>query len=187
MPNFSHRIGFDDAPFAKTHRGDVLIVGAVFTANRLDGLLCGKVRRDGANGTDKIIRLLEASRFLDHLQIILLQGIALAGFNVVDIHRLHQILNLPVLVICRKAPDFGAIRNALLTNVPGGKRKWTLIEKAGPMEKLAGVYVQRAGIDTATAAGVIQQSAIHSSVPEPLRTAHIIARDITASGSRQRV
>ena len=187
MNNYSHIIGFDDAPFAKNHRGDVLIVGAVFTAARLDGLLCGKVRRDGANGTDRIIRLLEASRFLDHLQIIMLQGIALAGFNVIDIDRLYRTLNLPVLVICRKAPDFKAIRNALLTKVPGGKRKWRLIEQAGPMEKLADVYVQKVGIETANAAHVIKQSAIHSTIPEPLRTAHIIARDITASGSRQRV
>ena len=47
----SHVIGFDGAAFARTHRGDVLIVGAVFAGTRLEGVLSGKVRRDGVNAT----------------------------------------------------------------------------------------------------------------------------------------
>jgi endonuclease V-like protein UPF0215 family len=45
----SRVVVFDDAPFARNHRGDVLVVGAVFAADRLDGVIATKVRRDGAN------------------------------------------------------------------------------------------------------------------------------------------
>ena len=45
----SNVVGFDDAPFAKAHRGNVKVVGAVFARERLDGVLVGQVRRDGAN------------------------------------------------------------------------------------------------------------------------------------------
>ncbi|MFN7088062.1 MAG: DUF99 family protein, partial [Burkholderiales bacterium] len=47
----SHVIGFDDAPFARSHRGDVMIVGVVYAGIRPDGVLSSKVRRDGANAT----------------------------------------------------------------------------------------------------------------------------------------
>jgi endonuclease V-like protein UPF0215 family len=182
----SHVVGFDDAPFAREHRGDILLIGAVFAGARLDGIISGKVRRDGANSTSTIVRLIENSRFVSHLQLIMLQGIAFAGFNVVDIHMLSRSLGLPVLVVGRKMPDYEKIRKALLARVPGGARKWQLIEQAGPMEPLVNVYVQRAGIGKNTARRVIERFAINSDLPEPVRTAHIVAGGVTLGESRHR-
>lgn len=182
----SHVIGFDDAPFARSHRGDVLLVGAVFADQRLEGVLSGKVRRDGVNSTRTIITLVRNSRFAEHLQAVMVQGIAFAGFNVIDLDAVHMALGVPVLAIARKEPDYKAIRRALLSRIPGGQRKWGLIEKAGPMEPLAGVYVQRAGIPSARAETLIKRFAIHSNLPEPLRTAHIIAGGVTLGESQHR-
>jgi hypothetical protein len=75
----SHVVGFDDAPFARAHRGDVLVVGAVYAGARLEGVLAGRVRRDGANATRVIADLVRRSRFRAHLQLVLLQGIAFAA------------------------------------------------------------------------------------------------------------
>src|SRR4051812_2564054 len=124
----SHVVGIDDAPFAREHRGDVAIVGAVFAGARLEGILCARVRRDGVNSTRAIAGMIRRSRFTAHLQAVLLQGIALAGFNVVDIHTLHETLEIPVIVVARKRPRLDAIRSALLTRVRGGARKWSLVE-----------------------------------------------------------
>ncbi|BCX81534.1 conserved hypothetical protein [Methylomarinovum caldicuralii] len=183
----THIAGFDDMPFPPGHRGDVGVIGTVFTAARLDGVLLTKIRRDGANSTRRIAAAIRDSRFHGHLQLVMLQGIALAGFNVVDIWELHRETGLPVLVVCRKRPDYAAIRRALLTRVPGGKRKWRLIQRAGDMEALEGIYVQRAGLAQETAAAVIRATAIHSRIPEPLRTSHIIATGLSPWGGRQRV
>jgi endonuclease V-like protein UPF0215 family len=186
-PRFSHAVGFDDAPFYRTHRGDVPVIGAIYAGDRLDGVLRCAVRRDGANATRVLAERIEASRFRAHLQLVLLQGIALAGFNVVDIHVLHRRLNLPVVVVARQAPDLAAIRNALLERVPGGARKWRLIERAGPMEPAAGVFVQRAGISLNDTERAIAQHARHGVIPEPLRSAHIIAGGLARGESRRRV
>jgi uncharacterized protein len=183
----THVIGFDDTPFARDYRGDVAVVGAAFTATRLEGVLTGKVRRDGANATQCLIRLVSQSRFAAHSQLIMLQGIAFAGFNVIDIHALNAALAKPVLVVARKRPDLASIKKALLDSVAGGKRKWRLIEKAGAMENSAGVYIQRAGIEPAAARRVIEYFAINSTIPEPLRTAHLIAAGLADGRSRQRV
>jgi len=183
----SHVIGFDDAPFARSHRGDVMIVGAVYAGTRPDGVLSGKVRRDGANATRVIVEIVRRSRFYPQLHAVLLQGIAFAGFNVVDLGALHHALGLPVTVVTRRRPDLAAVRRALLGHVRGGARKWRLIENAGPMEALAGLYVQRAGIDRAAAESLLQRLAVHSAMPEPLRLAHMIAGGVTTGESANRV
>lgn len=184
--NIAHVIGFDDAPFPRDHRGDVTLIGAAFAGERLEGVLCGKVRRDGANATSSLLHLILHSRYAEHTRLIMLQGIAFAGFNVVDMHGLHEASGIPVLVVARRQPHLARIKKALLTRVPGGRRKWRLIEKAGPMEHVAGVYVQRAGMDLAMTRRVIVRHARHGLVPEPLRTAHLIASAI-GGGSHQRV
>src|SRR6266498_2731565 len=142
---FTHVIGFDDAPFDRDDRGDVLVVGAVYAGLRLDGVLSAKVRRDGVNATAVLTRTLRASRFVAQTHLVLLQ------------------------------------------HVPGGLRKWRLIEKAGPTESAAGLFVQRAGISIDDARRVLKRLAVHSSMPEPLRTAHLIAGGVTLGESRHRV
>jgi endonuclease V-like protein UPF0215 family len=183
---FSHVIGFDDAPFDRAHRGDVLVVGTIFTGTRLDGVLSGKVRRDGANSTRVLAGLVRGSRFRAHLQLVMLQGIAVAGFNVVDIHGLARELGLPVLVVMRRRPAMDRIRRALLENVPGGRRKLLLIERAGPVEPAAGLFVQRAGISLDAAAAALRRLAVAGHLPEPLRAAHLIAGGIATGESRHR-
>jgi uncharacterized protein len=177
-------IGFDDAPFSRAHRGDVPIVGAVFARTRLDGVIIDRVRRDGRNSTARIAAALRQSRFSGHVQAIVLQGIALAGFNVVDLAELHRRSKLPVLVVARRRPDLAAIRRALLTRVPGGARKWSLIEQAGEMEPLEGIWVQRAGLDRARAQRFLRDFSVHGALPEPIRVAHLIAGAIGTGQSR---
>lgn len=183
----SHVVGFDDAPFPIGHRGNVPVVGAVFTGPRLDGVLCGRVRRDGVNSTRELVRMVRESHFAFHLQGVLLQGVALAGFNVIDVRRLSEVLRLPVLVVARRTPDRQAIRTALLNRVPGGRRKWRLIECLGPMEPLAQVHVQRVGLTLAQAEALLGRFCLYSRIPEPLRTAHLIAGGLAGGKSRQRV
>lgn len=182
----SNTIAVDDAPFDRAHRGDVALVGVVYTRTRLDGVMTGKLRRDGANATSSIAAMIEASPFAEHAQAVLLGGITFGGFNVADIHALRERLDKPVLVLARKRPRLKAIRSALMTKVPGGERKWKLIEKAGEMEPCAGVWVQRAGLELDAAAQLIAQLTIHGKLPEPVRTAHLIAGAYAEGVSRGR-
>lgn len=183
----SNIVGFDDAPFNHCARKNVLIVGAVYSGSRLEGVLSAYVRRDGVNSTRNLIKTIQKSRFYPQLQAVLLQGIAFAGFNVIDIHTLYEQLGLPVIVVSRKKPDLAKIRKALLENVPGGERKWQLIESAGAMEKIHNVFVQRAGISKEKTEKLLAKLAISSSIPEPLRTAHLIAGGVVMGESKHRV
>jgi uncharacterized protein len=177
-------IGIDDAPFAPEHRGDVLLVGTVYTGTRLDGVVAGKARRDGADATRRIAAMVQGSRFNERL--VLLGGIAVGGFNVVDIHALAEDLGYPVLVVARRKPNLRRIERALRDHVPGGERKWRLIEKAGPMEQLGEVWVQRVGLTARQAEQVLRDCTLHGKIPEPLRSAHLIAGGVTLGQSRGR-
>lgn len=183
---FTHVIGFDDAPFDRARRGTVLVVGAVYAGTRLEGVLSARVRRDGADATRVLARCVRGSRFHAHLQLVLLQGIAFAGFNVVDVADLHDQLGVPVIVVMRRKPDFDRIRRALLGHVAGGARKWRLIEKAGPVDPAGRVYVQRAGISLAQAEATLAHLCVTAAIPEALRTAHLIAGGVASGESRHR-
>jgi endonuclease V-like protein UPF0215 family len=181
---FSNIIGFDDAPFTPDHQGKVTIVGAVFASLRFDGVLVGEIEKDGFDSAGTLTTLISESKFTEHVQLIMLQGIAFGGFNVIDVFHLHEKLNLPVLVVSRKSPDLDAIRKALTTQVPDGEKKWDIIARLGPMEALGKVYVQRVGIPLEEADSVIERFAIHSHIPEPIRVAHFIAGALIDGESR---
>jgi hypothetical protein len=172
---FAHVVGFDDAPFARAHRGDVAVVGAVYSDAHLVGVLRTKVRRDGRNGTSALAAAVEGCRFRPQLHLVLLEGIAVAGFNVIDIAALHERLGIPVLVVARREPDYAAVRRALLGRVPGGARKWRIIERTGPMEGAGALWVQRAGLDLDEARAALRRWSTRGNLPEPLRVAHLIA------------
>lgn len=178
MSRLSHVVAFDDCPFPREHRGDVDVVGVVCAGSRVDGVLRTRVRRDGANAARQLARTIAASRFTEHLQLIMLEGIALAGFNVVDVFALHETTSLPVLVVSKKQPDMDAVRRTLLDRVPGGRKKWRLIERLGPMERAGALWVQRVGLTLEEAERVIRRFAVHGNLPEPLRLAHLIASGV---------
>jgi endonuclease V-like protein UPF0215 family len=179
-------IGFDDAPFAHEHRGDIRIVGAICARTRLDGVVSGVVRRDGANATARMIELVEQSQFRGHVRAVLLQGIAVAGFNVVDARLLAERLAVPVVVVARRKPRLGLMREALFRHTRGAARKWRLIENAGDMEPVESVWVQRVGISREQTAALLRATTLHGNLPEPLRLAHLIAGGMTTGKSRGR-
>jgi endonuclease V-like protein UPF0215 family len=180
----SNVIGIDDAPFEMNHQGPVQIVGAVYAGLRFDGVLLGAVEKDGSDATDAIADLITSSKFRDHIQLIMLQGITLAGFNVVDAQRLFETAQVPVLVVSRRKPDMAAIRRALLTRIAGGAKKWERIAQLGKMEPLQHIFVQRIGLSKAQALSVVTRFAVHSHIPEPIRTAHLIAGALCSGQSR---
>jgi uncharacterized protein len=179
-------VGIDDGPFERGRRRDVQVVGAIYRGGQfLDGMVATKIRQDGRNSTDKLVEMVMKSRYFPQLHYLMLDGIALGGFNVVDIERLWEETKLPVLVVVRKRPDMVAVKKALFS-LPRGAERWRLIEKAGEVESIGGVFVQRAGLEPGETAALLAASCTRSKLPEPIRAAHIIAGAlVTGEGGRR--
>jgi hypothetical protein len=180
-------LGIDDGPLQREHRGDVNVIGAVFRgADRLEGVLSTRVRRDGRNATDRLVEMISGSRFAAQLHYVMLDGIALGGFNVVDLPLLSGRIGLPVLVVTRNRPRPQAVREALLQHIPQGAARWRLIEKAGPVARVEGLHCQMVGLTEAEAGSLIRLTRHAGKLPEPIRVAHLIAAGITRGQSRGR-
>ncbi len=181
--------GIDDAPFDKLSDRKCLVVVTIFRGgNYMDGLLSTYVDVDGENATEKILKLIRKTRHYGQLNCIMLNGISLAGFNVIDIQKLHKKTKLPVIVIIRKMPNFSEIKKAL--SRMEGSEKMSTIKKAGRIFKIESnkknIFIQTAGISPKKAGEIIKISAIHSLIPEPIRIAHIIASGIKKGESHGR-
>ncbi len=178
-------IGIDDAPFDKHKKNNCLVVGTIFRgSSALDGLISTKIRVDGANSTKKIAEMINECRFKSHLQCIFLDGIAVGGFNVIDVEKLSTLTKIPVIVVIRSFPDYKKIFSAL--KKIGQEKKIKLIQKLDKPIKLGKVFVQLANISKEKALQLLELSSTRANIPEPLRVAHIIAGGITTGESRGR-
>jgi len=188
-------LGIDDCPFKRSDK-QVQIVGTVFRAGEyLDGLLSTKVSVDGFNATEKIIQMIKRSRTAGQLRLIMLDGIAFGGFNVVDINKLYKETKLPVIVVIRHKPDFKAIERAL-KHLTKPKRRFELMKSAGKiyemkikhkgLRKSGKIYFQFAGLTEKQARQVLKLTTVHGLIPEPIRVAHLIATGIKLGESRGR-
>ena len=176
-------IGIDDSPFNKFDNSNVLVVGVIFRGGSfLDGILSTKVRVDGSNATKKLIEMINKCKFRPQLQCIFLDGIALGGFNVVDIAELNKKTNLPVIVVIRHKPDIKTIKKTLIRI--NKKNKISLIEKAGKPIKINNIYAQLKGISKEKAKKILDIVCTRSHIPEPIRVAHLIASGIIKGESK---
>jgi hypothetical protein len=180
-------VGFDDAPFEPRSDELVPVIGPIFRGGEfMDGMLKTEVRVDGRDATDKIIRLLNSTRHKPQLRVVMFDGVTFAGFNVLDIKRVHEETGLPVIVINRKKPNLRDVRKAL-TKFEDFEERWNAILRAGKIKvcRVRGksIYYQVVGMRDDEAIEVIKLSCTRSFVPEPLRAAHLIAKAIVTGES----
>ncbi|MCB9362490.1 DUF99 family protein [Candidatus Woesearchaeota archaeon] len=175
-------IGIDDGPFDKFKVKSTLLVGTYFRGGQvLDGILSTKVRIDGANANLKIADMVNSSKFKKDLRAILLGGITVGGFNIIDIIKLYHATHVPIIVFLRKRPNITKFK-ATLRNL-GMEKKTLAVDHAGPLHKVNNNFYQYAGITAEEAAQIISLTTTNAEIPEPLRLAHIIAAGIVRGES----
>jgi len=178
-------LGVDDGKFIPKTKGDVLVVGVVFRGGiSVEAVMHTHVAIDGLDATVKLAEMILGSPHHHQLRLIMLSGLTLGGFNLVDIQKLHSMVGLPVLVVTSDKPDLEAIRNAL-TNLHNFEERWRIVQAAGEIFEVpnhgAKVYVELAGLSLNDAKAVLATTSIRGSMPEPLRVAHLVASGVSPS------
>jgi endonuclease V-like protein UPF0215 family len=179
-------VGVDDAAFLPKSNMQVPVVGVVFRGgNRLEGVMCTQITVDGIDATQNIASMIKTSPHYGQLRVIMLDGVTFGGFNIVDVTALYEETNLPIIVVAREKPDFARIQQAL-SKLPQSDWRWRTIQKAGEILQVPSrreserIYIQIVGISLADARKVIKLTSTYSSIPEPLRVAHMIASGISS-------
>ena len=147
----------------------------------MDGLISTVAMVDGQDATQKIADMVMNSRFYSQIQIMLLDGIAVGGFNVIDVYKLNSLTRIPIIIVMRHLPDhdrmFSAMRKLDMHD------KISMISKLPKPEKIGKIFIQRIGIQKQDASLIVEMTCTRSIIPEPLRQAHIIASGIVRGES----
>ena len=137
---------------------------------------------DGLDATEQLTSMINSSPHRKQLRLVMLSGITLAGFNIVDINKLNSATGLPVIALTLEKPDLEAVRKAL-NNLPDHEERWRMILAAGEIHEIRckgkKLYVEVAGVSLFDAQEIIKLSSTNSSFPEPLRVAHLVASGIS--------
>ncbi|MCU0548842.1 MAG: DUF99 family protein [Leptolyngbya sp. Prado105] len=167
-------IGFDDAPFIRKSGQPVPIAGIVCAGTRFEGMLWSEIQPDGWDATETIANVLLKSKFLPQLHIVLLDGISLGGFNIVDLPALSNAIAIPCVSVMRRYPKLEKVEYAL-RRLPEPERRLEMISRAGIIYESAPFVFQVAGATPEITSKVLARVTDRGHVPEPLRLAHLIA------------
>lgn len=170
-------LGVDDSPFSFEDKTAEIVGALIRTPNYLEAVMKSEIDVDGWNSTERIMEMVKSSRYRENISAIFLDGIAVGGFNVLDIGSMSKTLGLPVASISRRRPDQESIRSALEKKFDDWEERLRLIEK-NEVQRVETehkpLYVQHVGIDLENLRDMIRKSTVRGALPEPLRVAHLI-------------
>jgi len=179
-------LGIDDAAFTFTDKYTNVIGVVMRGGEYLECVLRSQATVDGTDATAICRDMMTNTKHRTQLKVVMIDGVCLGGFNVIDIKELYETTHVPVITITRDKPDFEKIKKALKKNFSDWKERYTLMRQ-GRLHRLRThhnpIYIKCIGVSLQEAQEIINISTIRGVIPEPLRVAHLIASGITRGES----
>lgn len=180
-------LGIDDAPFLKGEASVPVVGVLVCPPSYVEGVLVSSCAVDGEDANQIIKDMVCGSRFREQVRLIMIDGAALGGFNVVDIQALYESLSVPVMTVSRDEPDLASIRSALRAHFVDWERRLEIISRSRvrqvPLAQ-GTVYVASVGIDEREADEALRRCIVRGCLPEPIRLAHLVATALVRGESK---
>jgi len=159
-------IAIDDFPIKQK---TVPIVGVICRGNSLEGIVSSKIKRDGEDSTDKIIKMIKNSKFKNQIKIVVVHSLMLAGFNIVDLEKIEKKLNVIAIAVTKTRPTKNKVKKVL--RELGFQKRIELIEKVD-IVKQENFFIQ--GIKIKERLKLLENFDLFT----PIRIAHKIATGI---------
>ncbi len=181
-------LGIDDSPFTFESKR-TLVVGVVSRLPMyVEGIMRTKCDVDGTDANEAIADMVLRSRYREQLKVIMIDGVAVGGFNVVDIDRLYRDTGVACATVTRGLPDYGSMEKALRAHFRDWEERIEVIRRH-PLYRLGGrrsIYAAATGISIDDLEMIIEESTVSGSLPEPLRIAHLISSAMVRGESHGR-
>jgi len=180
-------LGVDDAPF---RFGDDLVpvIGVVVRSpSYVEAVLTTKVHVDGRDATEVLANTIGGSRYREGLSLVLIDGAALGGFNVVDIDALHRSLRVPVATVTRDRPDAEAMERVLRRKFADWEARLEVLRRRELIRIQTAhkpLYANAAGVEPHDLEEAIRRCTVRGALPEPVRVAHLIGTAIVKGESK---
>jgi hypothetical protein len=171
-------LGVDDGPFTFRNKRTVVVGVVVRGRSYVEGVMKRTIRIDGDEATEVLKSMVLEGRFSDQIRVVMIDGIALGGFNVVDMDELSSSIGRPVISVTRDTPDEGRVRGALAKHFGDWERRVEIIERHPLVEvetDYKPVHIKFSGIGEEEAKRIVRGSIVRGCIPEPVRLAHVIA------------
>lgn len=177
-------IGVEDGSFRafqRQRKTQCLLCVVRMTGPKIDEIRASLVTVDGLDASNELSEILQNMVF----DAIILGGITFAGFNIIDVQRIHDEFSRPILVFTRDRPNNVAMKNALMKHFDDWRERWRIVESLGPVYATytrveePPVYFEVVGADPLWAEEVLRRSAILCRIPEPVRVARLVARGLS--------
>lgn len=182
-------LGIDDSPFTFQSKR-ALVVGVVARLPvYIEGIMRTEVDVDGTDANDAVIEMVRRSRYREQIRLILFDGVAVGGFNVVDIDHIYHESGIACATVTRSLPDIERMESALRTYFPDWKKRINVIKRHSLFKvgsRRSSLYATVAGMDAETLEMILAECTIQGRLPEPLRIAHLISSAMVLGESRGR-
>jgi endonuclease V-like protein UPF0215 family len=147
----------------------------------IDGFAVSSVTVGGTDSTDAVIELFKSLGRTD-INLIMLNGCVIAWFNVIDLGRVHENLNLPL--ICVTYDESEGLEKYFKEYFPDDwQQRLDIFNKNSGRNEVVlrtgyRVFERDLGIDHDEALKLLNMFTLQGSVPEPLRLARLLARTV---------
>lgn len=183
-------VAIDDGYFPPQKKGRTTLAGVLWGSRKIR-ITMDYVDIDGKDATGKAIGILEALESCRKGTIVMLDGVAYAGFNYINPEVVADMCNNDFIVIFYRPLNIEKIRNALLKNFSDWEERLENFNRA--FENTRTFYTKRGKIYVYTnveytfAHNILNETQIYSPIPEPLRLAHFIASESSLFLRRQKL
>ena len=170
--------------FSQDSKKSVLSGIVMSTDLIIDGFVMGHSTVGGDDATDAI---LEMHKRLDRpdVSFLLISGIVISLYNIVDLKRISEETELPVIGVTYEESD--GINDVIKHHFPDSyKSKLAKYSKLGPREKITlhtshNLYIRNEGCTILEVKQLLDKITLQGSVPEPLRNGQLLANTLLKS------
>lgn len=168
-------LAVDDAPFRKRVDKLTFIVCLLFRDLILEKAVKAKIEVDGSDAEERIVEVVDGLK--GEVNLLMLHGTTMGGFNMVDLGSLYKKLGIPVISFLERAPRDELVIRALRSAGKESKIESFLRQpKYMPFKTRYGViYCLFEGIDKREVEKIVEKYCVESKFPEQLRIANIVA------------
>ena len=147
----------------------------------IDGFVFGNATISGNDATDEILKMYEKLKRPD-ISYLLISGIIISMYNMINIKKIHDELKIPVIGITYE--NSRGIKDAIKYHFSDSyESKIKEYEKLGTRDKItlhtsSDVFVRREGCTLDETKHLLDELTLQGSLPEPVRVAQLLAKTL---------
>jgi hypothetical protein len=156
------------------------IVGVVLRGGHwLEGIMKTIIERNGCNVTSQLVRMIRSSSHFQQTRLIMTDGLAFAGVNIVNIRALHEMTNIPIIAVSRGRKEMEDLSEKM-KGLDRHTSRVRALKAAGQPTSLVleptrrRIYAYYSGLNSTDLKSIMRGFYV-AETPEPIRVARILS------------